>query len=1004
MPLLRTSLSIVLLLVSASPPALERYEIYAGDRQRLTIPLSPERGRSLVVEAARPWLRQTVPLAARPAALALVGDHLLMAVGRRLEIHAAIQPLAGRPVATLGLSFAPRFLVATASHAILVGADRFVVVDISDMRRPRPLAERQIPGGAVSAVAMDDDGRLFMATAEGRLNVFDVSLPAAPEALGQQALGLPVGALAASADRLYVAAGREGVAIYDTGDAAAIVRLGRYRTTGPAVDLVVDGDVVYVASGAWGITLLDVGDPEHPLWLGSHQQVGDVRRLRLQGDRLMTLGIDGRFGILDVGRPSMPSIVASARLPASVHDLLPAARSVYLLSDDALSLVDTDVEPPEIGNEGLDFGQGVNLGGQRRAAVRDGLLYVADWFSGIHVYDIRGTVRPRLLSSLHTPGSPKGICLDGDYAYVADDDHGLEVVDVSDPSRPRLVARLQTSGLAYTPVVVGQRLYLASHRGGFQIVDITDPSSPRLVASVDTPGKAWSIRVRDGIAYVADDENGLLVFDLADEGHPRLLARYSPGGAVEDVVIDGDIAYLALFEGGLHVLDIRRPEAPRRVARLPLPGNARGLELDGDRLFVAGWLAGVHEVDVRDRRHPRLLSSYDTPGAAWGVRVVDGRAYVLDWWGGLSVVDVSVPARPRGLARYPASEGRVRRLAVAGDYAFVAYGQAGFQVFDIRNPLNPTWITGLDLGDARDLAVDGGRAYVLDGRRRVHVVRIDDPFAIAEQGVVELAADPGQIVAVRGLAYLTDASGHLAVLDPDSGVVAPVAGERDIVDLWQDGHRLVATTSAGEVRVYSLADPARPVVDHRYPVPAGVSQARLLAGRAFVYAPGVGYAPLVAPAGGRPAPLFGVAGGMRDIQGDGRSTLFALGEDGTILQIDASGAEWRPVVRYRPLQPATAMTFHRGVLYLAGGAGIVALRTLGEVTVDPGAGGVRLGVPPDLPLGDYLLLLEMAGADAGTPRLLHVRRRPYGSRPSAEALRRLVAEHRRRQASGDAGE
>ncbi len=991
-----------LLLVVTVPPlgATERIEVFAGDRQQLTIPLPQRESASLIVEAARPWLRQTVPLSGPAAAMVQHGDHLLVAVGDRLEVHAATRPLAGRPLVELRLSFTPHYLRVSGASAVLVGQRRLAVVDIADMRRPRLLAERAIAGGAVVATALDDDGRLYLATRDGHLEVVDVSVPEAPETVAGVDLGTAVEALAVADGRLFVAAGDAGLVIYGVRDLPAVERLGGYRTTAPALDLVVASGRVYLASGGQGVTILDAHDPGRTRWLGSHQQVGDVRRLSLHGDRIYTLG-PHRLAILDVAHPEMPSIVTAADIPGRPRALLPAGDVAYLLTADALALVDIGIETPEVGNEGLDFGQGVNLGGQRRAAIRDGLLYVADWFSGIHVYDVRGPGRPRLLASLHTPGSPKGIVLDGDHAYVADDDHGLEVVDIADPRHPRLVARLPTAGLAYTPVVVGQRLYLASHRGGFQIVDISRPDRPRLVSAVDTPGKSWSIQVRGRHAYVADDDNGLLVYDLSDERSPRLVARYSPGGDVEDVLIDGDTAYLALFEGGLHVLDIRRPESPRPIARLRLPGNTRGLERVGHTLYVAGWLAGVHAIDIADPGQPRLLASYDTPGAAWGVRVDQGRAYVLDWWGGLTVLDVSRPGRLRFSARYPAASARVRRIAARGDYLYVAYGRAGLQVFDIRNPLNPTWVTGVEIADARDLAIDGGRAYCVDGAGDLHVIDIDDPFAVATGRVVHLGAEPRQIAALRGHVYLVDGTGRLAVVDPQTATVAPVEGQRDITDLWQDGRRLVAATSVGEVRIYSLADPARPVVEHRYPVSAGVGQARLLAGRAFVYEAGVGYGPLVATRAGRP--LLGLQARMRDIQGDGRSTLYALDEDGSVLQIDASGAAWRPVARYRPMQPATAMTLYRGILYLAGGPQIVALRTLGGLTVERGAGGVRLGLPANLPLGDYLLRPIGGDATALEPRLLHVRRRPYGkSRLSAEALRRLVAEHRR-QAAGEGG-
>ena len=66
---------------------------------------------------------------------------------------------------------------------------------------------------------------------------------------------------------------------------------------------------------------------------------------------------------------------------------------------------------------------------------------------------------------------------------------------------------------------------------------------------------------------------------------------------------------------------------------------------------------------------------------------------------------------------------------VKGDYIYAANGAGGLQIFDIKNPLNPTWVTGVDLdSDATGVTLDGDRAYVALADKTTAVIDISNPF------------------------------------------------------------------------------------------------------------------------------------------------------------------------------------------------------------------------------------------------------------------------------------
>ncbi|WP_123401478.1 PQQ-binding-like beta-propeller repeat protein [Inmirania thermothiophila] len=624
---------------------------------------------------------------------------------------------------------------------------------------------------------------------------------------------------------------------------------------------------------------------------------------------------------------------------------------------------------PRFGNEGLGPGEGVNFGGQRRAAVEGDWLYVADWFAGLRIYSLRDPARPRLVTTFHTPGSAKGVAVRDGIAYVADDDRGLSVVDVRNRRRPRLLARLALPGLAYTPVPAGQRLYLAAHRAGLHVIDVTDPARPRLVATLDTPGKAWSVAVRGTLGVVADAEGGVLTLDLSDPAHPRLRGRYRHEGLdAEDVVLAGTLAYVGTYDDGVLVLDLADPARPRLRGRLAMPGPARGLALADGRLYVADWDAGLRVYDLADPAAPRLLGVLDTPGMAWGVALRGTSAYVLDWWAGMLAVDVGEPGRMRVTDGYPRGA-EVRGLARSGRWLLAAAGHGGLLVFDVRNPLNPTWAGSmLAAAGVADVAAAGGRVWVALGGLGVGEVDLSDPYAPALRGWHPVGM-PVRRVWSDGR--------WVAAGDPAAGLVVLRAGAADgpalaVAGPWRD-----AAVAAGVLywigadgRLQGRRLDGGPA-DADVPAAAGLVRLAAEGGLLCALAESAEVAcwRRAAAGGWSPAGRLVVPGAR------------ALALAGPVLHVAGAGALVTAAVGADGLGPARRQPLAAAVDRLAAdpeavyGApapeAVAALRPLPDVSARAAGGVFRLTLPADLPPGRYLLrLADGRGArEVGTLRV-----------------------------------
>lgn len=111
----------------------------------------------------------------------------------------------------------------------------------------------------------------------------------------------------------------------------------------------------------------------------------------------------------------------------------------------------------------------------RGLQVRGTLAYVANR-KELRVVDLVG---PRLLASLQLPGEPVDVQVSGGVAYVAAYYGGLHLVDVRDPSKPRLVQtfrkptapELGANTPCYQAVEVARgRIYVAEYYSGLQVL------------------------------------------------------------------------------------------------------------------------------------------------------------------------------------------------------------------------------------------------------------------------------------------------------------------------------------------------------------------------------------------------------------------------------------------------------------------------------------------------------------------------------------------------------
>jgi hypothetical protein len=471
--------------------------------------------------------------------------------------------------------------------------------------------------------------------------VVDISDPTMPLAIS--GLDMPDFSWEAvkQGDFAYVACSYAGLVVVDVSDPMDPRIVGRADTPGVAYGVAVKGDYAYVADGDSGLTIVSIKDPIHPVVLANLDTTSS-REVALSGSYLYMTDISDGLLAIDVSDPTAPTVAGKQRAYYR-GDGVAVAGPLVLFADGSVVLAVDPGDRPEPAPAVAELIETPRL--IFDVAARDRYAYVAAYYGGLQVIDLKDAAAPAILSTTSVPGYPHGVFLNK----------------------------------------TGLQALIASGGMGLQICDVTDPSHPVRLGGVDTPGNAWDVTTSGSYAYVADGTTGIQVIRISDPSSPaRVSSLNLPGsGGCEHVAMDGSYLLACDSEAGLFVVDVSNPITPMVVCTVPLPGGGIGVAVSGEYAYVAGNSFWV--LDIRNPLSVVVMGSVTLPFKAYDVAFDRGCAYVTteDW--GLRVIDVADPAAPRVIGWAEVPEGYAEGIAVNGSNVLVA-GQMKFMVFPTHCP------------------------------------------------------------------------------------------------------------------------------------------------------------------------------------------------------------------------------------------------------------------------------------------------------------------------------
>ncbi|MEO8071853.1 MAG: FG-GAP-like repeat-containing protein [Acidobacteriota bacterium] len=271
------------------------------------------------------------------------------------------------------------------------------------------------------------------------------------------------------------------------------------------------------------------------------------------------------------------------------------------------------------------------------------------------------------------------IAVQGSYAC-----RGVFIYDISNADAPKLASWYNPgANLQFLEaIVIGNRGYFGSgNGGGVHIVDLTDPTKPQLLGIVNSTNGNGHNSVHEMVVwgnFLIENYNGfsnkiLKVINISDPANPVFIRDINPT----------EINWV-------HAMHIR-----------------------GNRLFTSGWGSSsnrgrteIYDITNIAAQAPTLLGFIEDPTSVTGGNNMhsswtseDGNYLyscreINNGSGDVRVYDIHDPAQPLIVNRITMDSLGINAVTphnpvVMGNYLYVAWYQAGLQIFDISDPANP---------------------------------------------------------------------------------------------------------------------------------------------------------------------------------------------------------------------------------------------------------------------------------------------------------------------------
>ncbi len=602
---------------------------------------------------------------------------------------------------------------------------------------------------------------------------------------------------------LYIADYYGGFRVLDVRNPALPIETGYLDLTG-IKSIYIDGTYAYVggqrytgADWVFALFVINIGTPGVPsiagyVDLGDWDSGAQAESVAVLGNLAFVAAFNNGLYVVDVTNKAAPVLRISGRdkaLLGQAYDVSVQNRSgtrIVAVAGNAATalytLTGTDGSPT-LSRNSSSIG-----GGDSVAFGATGTVLYATSGSFLYAWQTSNPASPSSLSSIEPAGPSVAmgkLTVSEARVFVAMDIYGYAVADASNPAALRTAfVRSVPGATKHVAVAAGYAFVSTGQDYPFRIYGANDPSAARLVHTQSGLRSAARLAAYGGRLYVSEYSGDWTssVFSLAAPATPFRVATDQGGYTPYDFAFAGERSYIAAERSGVMQWAIQPPGSAEHAPNVLPPwyvgtqgGNAWSISLYGHYALMGTSNSWFNVVDLSRAASASLtvmaaVTTQSTAGVdreARRIALAGQFAFVANEAAGVRVVDIAKPEFPAALAGFGATPGQTAAVATYASYVFAADTVSGLVAYNAADPRS--WPAGKirdwfqpSAAPAFDLVIRGSYAYVAYGTGGLGIWEISNPLTPLLVGSVQAAGFEPRSLAVYGdYLYATDGASKL---------------------------------------------------------------------------------------------------------------------------------------------------------------------------------------------------------------------------------------------------
>ena len=517
---------------------------------------------------------------------------------------------------------------------------------------------------------------LYLGSTHKGLIAIDVKDPLSPRWISEYWNGKSIADIQEKDGFLYLACGKSGVIVMKILESGELEPIIFAPINEVAIGIGFIGDKVAVASGQNGAVIYDI-DAASQLVQVNQIDVGSSVIALESRENFLYLATQNKtievyaFNDMEIEHQSSISLDHSLKGLSLYNDVL------YAVTAGMLIQFDMEVPSHPVRSGSID-----SFGSADKIIRGKNHLYIIDDFKRLTVVD---PIAMQIMKVIDLPSEIRTVAEFDHYLMVGGLNSGLNVVDLTSTAQKNSQATMQTPGHSRDILIIDEWLYVADTQSGVQIKKLQDGNDPFRQISRRRAESFCLDRARH-LLFVALGDSGIEVFDVRNPGQPRSVAFWQDIKALKIAISETDLI-VTKGVSGIELIESRDLSLPI-VKKLYPDLHVLDMDVVDKTLFLASKKQGLRIYSIKQNELD-FLSETTTPypmdqfAYTVAVTVVDDIAYVANGESGLMIVDVKYPEKTKiiDLIDIP---GFVKRVRVLDGKAFVSSQSGGVTVVNVK--------------------------------------------------------------------------------------------------------------------------------------------------------------------------------------------------------------------------------------------------------------------------------------------------------------------------------